>query len=320
MLEQEMMRFANSLAPEDLDPTVCAAVGVLLRQELGAQLGVSRQPWSKEVLAFVRDRGEVARSRVVGSALRMKAADAAFVNAWYAHAAEFGRGRSRDEGRHVVALALALGEQLGVSVGAVVAAIVAGYEVSSRVGRIVAPDLVRRRINSNAVLGMLGASIVVAKLRGLESEKAQHTVGIALSLASGTSDSSSTAGSMRYLQHGICFRNALYAAELAESGITAPRGFFTGTNALWEHDPGQGVIQVFDMARPFEIVTDAEDWRRDDEKFFELVTGVLGPQGSDKLFHALHELDTTARVANLMALCAVDEYDADSAMFTPWTP
>ena len=261
-LEQAVVRLIRELRFEHLDDAAHAGVNRLMRDQIALQIGTSRMPWSRQLLEYVATQQRPGRSRVRASPLAMSAPDAAFVNGSYGHGFEYddAHGPSASHpGSCVIPAALAIGEELGASLEEVITALVAGYEVYTRIGVLAAPDLLRRGFHPHAMLSNFGAAAVVAKLRGFDAETTLHALAIALSHASGTTEYTSTGGSIKRIHAGIGTRNGMVAADMARAGITGPRAPFSGNKGFFrtflQRGPGEGAEQRFRLDRPFEIGT-----------------------------------------------------------------
>lgn len=259
-LEQSVVRFVQDLRYEHLDAAALAGVSRLLRDQLALQVGISRMPWSQQLLAYARSQARPGRSRVAASDLTLAATDAAFVNGSYGHGFEYddAHGPSASHpGSCVIPAAFAIGEELGSTLQEVIVALVAGYEVYTRIGVLAAPDLLKRGFHPHAVLSNFGAAAVAAKLRGFDAETTLHALAIALSHASGTTEYTSTGGSIKRIHAGIGTRNGMIAADLAQAGITGPRAFLGGSKGFFrtflQRGPGEGAEARFALERPFEI-------------------------------------------------------------------
>lgn len=232
-LEEVVAQFLVALTWRDIDLESIKAVKTLLKDQLALQIGASQLPWSRNVRRFVR-KPRPGRSTVVAEDLRIDAADAAYLNATYGHGFEYddvaGNGHP---GCCVVPVALAIGEEVGANLGQVVEALVAGYEVYVRIGRIASPDLVNRGWHPHAVLANFGAAAVAAKLHGLDVKQSNQALAIALSHASGTTEFTSTGGSIKRVHAGIAVRNGIESAELARVGITGPAHYLTGNKGFF---------------------------------------------------------------------------------------
>jgi 2-methylcitrate dehydratase PrpD len=261
-LEHAVVRFIQDLKYEHLDATAHAGVNRLMRDQLALQIGISKMPWSEQLLEYATGQQRPGKSRVSASALTMSAADAAFVNASYGHGFEYddAHGPSYSHpGSCVIPAALAIGEELGSSLEEVITAMVAGYEVYTRLGVLAAPDLLQRGYHPHGTLSNFGAAAVAAKLRGFDAETTLQALAIALSHVSGTTEYSSTGGSIKRIHAGIGTRNGMVAADMAKAGITGPRAFLSGNKGffrtLLQRPAGDIPEQRFALDRRFEIST-----------------------------------------------------------------
>lgn len=261
-LEQAVVRFIQELKYEHLDDAAHAGVNRLMRDQIALQIGISKMPWSEQLLKYAVAQQRPGKSRVSASALTMSAADAAFVNGSYGHGFEYddAHGPSYSHpGSCVIPAALAIGEELGSSLEEVVTAMVAGYEVYARLGVLAQPDLLQRGYHPHCTLSNFGAAAVAAKLRGFDAETTLHALAIALSHVSGTTEYTSTGGSIKRIHAGIGTRNGMAAADMARAGITGPRAFLSGNKGffrtLLQRSAGEAPEQRFTLDWPFEIGT-----------------------------------------------------------------
>ncbi|VWB18431.1 MmgE/PrpD family protein [Burkholderia lata] len=261
-LEQAVVRFIQELKYEHLDAHAHAGINRLMRDQIALQVGISKLPWSVQLLDYAKAQQRPGNSRVSASAMTMSAADAAFVNGSYGHGFEYddAHGPSYSHpGSCVIPAALAIGEELGSSLEDIIVAMVAGYEVYARIGMLAAPELLQRGFHPHATLSNFGAAAVAAKLRGSDAEATLHALAIALSHVSGTTEYTSTGGSIKRIHAGIGTRNGMAAADMARAGITGPRAFLSGNKGffrtLLQRQAGDAAERRFVIDRPFEIGT-----------------------------------------------------------------
>lgn len=261
-LETAVVGLVHGLNHDHLDSDAAVGLDRLLRDQIALQVGISQLPWSRRVLSYIQAKGRAGQSRIVASALKMSAEDAAFVNAAYGHGFEYddAHGPSNSHpGSCVIPAAFAIGEELGSTLGEVLDAIVVGYEVYGRIGALASPLLVGRGFQPHAVLSPFGAAAVAARLRGFDAETTLHALAIALSFASGTTEYTSSGGSIKRVHAGIGTRNGMAAADLAQAGLTGPRAFLTGPKGFFRtfigQPVGQNALERFALDRPLEIGT-----------------------------------------------------------------
>lgn len=261
-LEQAVVRFIQELKYEHLTPAAHEGIGRLMRDQLALQVGISQMPWSQQLLAYATGQQRPGTSRVAASSQAMSAPDAAYVNGSYGHGFEYDDAHGPSEshpGSCVIPAALAIGEELGASLEEVITAMVAGYEVYARIGVLVSPDLLKRGFHPHGTLSNFGAAAVAAKLRKFDAETTLHALAIALSHTSGTTEYTSTGGSIKRIHAGIGTRNGMVAADMARAGITGPRAPFSGNKGFFktfiQRAPAEDAAQRFALDRPFEIAT-----------------------------------------------------------------
>jgi 2-methylcitrate dehydratase PrpD len=231
-LEQQVARFVVGFQSSDIDSEARECAKGLIKDQLAIQIGAYQLPWSRQVRAARHMRA--GSSTIVGEDGKVSAADAAYLNATYGHGFEYDDyAGNAHPGCCVVPTALAMGEELGASLEQMLVAMVAGYETYVRIGRLASPELLNAGWQPHSVLANFGAAAVASKLHGLDAEKTQHALSIALSHAGGTTEYASTGGSIKRAHAGMAVRNGLESVDLARAGITGPQRFLTGDRGLY---------------------------------------------------------------------------------------
>ncbi|MDB5900140.1 MAG: MmgE/PrpD family protein [Ramlibacter sp.] len=229
-LTSDLGAFVAALKSADVPAAAVPAVRRGMADCVGVAFASVGEPVLAHALATVAsaDTGE---ARLWTESRFASAADAAFVNAVAGHALDF--DDTGLDGHPSVVLApvvLAQAQRLGKSWQDAVTAYVAGYEVWAE---LVSRDQDKHHgkgWHPTAVFGAVASAAASAWLRGLSAECASHAIGIAASMAGGLV---ANFGSMtKPLQVGFAARNGIFAAALAERGVTAtvdalesPRGF-----------------------------------------------------------------------------------------------
>ncbi|MFI9412405.1 MmgE/PrpD family protein [Nocardia gamkensis] len=259
-LESAVARLVTDLEYDSIPAEALAGARRLMQDQLAVQIGCASLPWSRAVLELTRASHAPGSAHVTASGDEMSAADAGFVNATYGHGFEYDdahRSSSSHPGSAVVSAAIAVGEELGASMAQVITGIVAGYEVYTRIGVLAAPQLLERGFHPHGVLSAFGAAAVVAKMRGFDAERTVHALSIAMSHSSGTTEYTSTGGSVKRLHSGIGTRNGIRAAEMAAAGITGPTTFLSGGKGFYRTFVGrpvaEGTAELFSPTASFEI-------------------------------------------------------------------
>ncbi|HTG10256.1 MAG TPA: MmgE/PrpD family protein, partial [Candidatus Eisenbacteria bacterium] len=130
----------------------------------------------------------------------------------------------------VAPAALAIAEWCRRPGSAVVEAFVAGFEVETRIGRVIGRKLADRGWHVTAMLGHFGAVAAAGKLLGLTAEQLGRALGIAGTQAAGLEQSLGTMS--KPLHPGKAAMNGILAALLAREGFTGPTGILDGHDGL----------------------------------------------------------------------------------------
>jgi 2-methylcitrate dehydratase PrpD len=188
--------------------------------------------------------------RVLGTAERASASDAALANGVAAHAHDYDDMCFVSMAHPSCALVpsiLAAGELTGASGSAVLDAYIAGFELECRLGLVMNPRHYHERgWHCTSSIGTLGAAAAAARLLGLDAPSTVHALGIAASLACGLKQN---IGSMvKPLHAGMAARNGMMAARLAKAGFLASEQSIDGP---------QGYLVAMDSQKPPSALVDA---------------------------------------------------------------
>ena len=134
--------------------------------------------------------------------------------------------------------ALVVGASLGCTVGEVLEAYAAGFEVMGAVAGMNHPAIRARGWHPTAVCGVVGAAVAAARLIGLDRDRTEHAVRLALLRAGGLHAAFGSDG--KALQVGMAAASGAAAARLAGAGATAGpevvAGFEEAFGARWPAD------------------------------------------------------------------------------------
>ncbi|PYM32609.1 MAG: 2-methylcitrate dehydratase [Candidatus Rokuibacteriota bacterium] len=185
-----------------------------------------------------------AESAVIGSKVRVAAANAVLANATLAHGLDFDDTREDaivHTGCVAVTTGLAVGEALGAGGAAALTAMVAGVEVMCRVGLAVPGKFHARHYHPTALAGTFGAAAASGKLHGLTEDELVHAFGICGSQAGGIIEYLADGAWTKRLHPGWAAHAGVVATLLAQSGFTGPETVFEGEHGFYrafagEHD------------------------------------------------------------------------------------
>ena len=191
---------------------------------------------------------------VWGDTMRLPAAQAAFVNAFQAHALEFDAIHEAAVVHAMtptLAAALAEAERQAtagepVSGTRLLAALVLGLDLACTIGAAARGPM---RFFRPATAGMFGAFGAVARLRGFDVSRGAAGAGLLLGQIPGTMQAHHEGSVALAVQMGFAAAAAFRAADLAEAGLTGPEHWLTGPSGFLpltepEHDLSPGLAAL----------------------------------------------------------------------------
>jgi 2-methylcitrate dehydratase PrpD len=190
-----LIEFALGLDLRTLPGAVTEAAALCLTDWIGAAIRGSTEPLAAALDSVVGASGGEPQATIIGRGRRTSALLAALANGAQGHALDFDDTHlaSIVHGSAPVApAALAVAEWRGRSGAAVLEAFVAGFEVETRIGRVIGPLLADRGFHVTAVLGHFGAVVAAGRLLGLTAEPMGRALGIAGTHAAGLEQSLGT--------------------------------------------------------------------------------------------------------------------------------
>lgn len=216
-----------------------------------AGTGHAAQP---ALVAAAARAGAGQEAGIWGETLRLPAAQAAFVNAFQAHALEFDAIHEPAVVHAMtptLAAALAEAERQAaagapVPGGRFLAALVLGLDLACTIGAAARGPM---RFFRPATAGMFGAFGAVARLRGFDVARGAAGAGLLLGQIPGTMQAHHEGSVALAVQMGFAAAAALRAADLAEAGIAGPEHWLTGPSGFLpltepEHDLSPGLATL----------------------------------------------------------------------------
>jgi 2-methylcitrate dehydratase PrpD len=268
-----LVDFVLGLDLGSLPDAVTEAAGLCLTDWVGVAIRGSTEPLAGALDAVIAVAGGEGQATVVGRGRRTSALLAALANGAQGHALDFDDthlGSIVHGSAPVVPAVLAVAEWQRQPGAEALAAFVAGFEVETRIGRVIGPTLADRGWHVTALLGHFGAVAAAGKLLGLTAEQLGQALGIAGTQAAGLEQSLGTM--CKPLHPGKAAMNGLLAALLAREGFTGPAG-------ILDERPG--------LPGTFVGITDLAPALEDLGKRFEIL------DNSTKLYAACHLLHAT---------------------------
>jgi 2-methylcitrate dehydratase PrpD len=232
------MRLARFAAAADPPREARPVAARAFLDTFGVTLAGAVEPAARIVQQVVAADGAGTHA-VVGTALRVSAANAALANGTAAHALDYDDMcfvSLAHPSAPLVAAALAAGEAAAACGAALLDAYIVGFEIEARLGRAMNPRHYQRGWHCTSTLGTIGAAAAAARLLALDEAATGHALAIAASEASGLKENFGTM--VKPLHAGLAARNGVVAARLAQAGMTAsgaaiegPQGFLAAMDA-----------------------------------------------------------------------------------------
>src|SRR6266436_9107561 len=234
---RRLARFVLGLRLEDIPSPVVTKATHLVLDTLGCALAATRYDFGRAALETAERLGGPHESTLVGSKVRVAAANAVLANATLAHGLDFDDTREDaivHTGSVAVTTSLAVGEAAGASGRTTLEAIIAGVEGMCRVGLAVPGKFHARHYHPTALAGAFGAAAVAGKLHGLTEDEIVHAFGICGSQAGGIIEYLADGSGTKRLHPGWAAHAGVAATLLARSGFTGPETVFEGTHGFYQ--------------------------------------------------------------------------------------
>ncbi len=207
---------------------------------IGVALAGFQEPVGKimrEWAAAIPGGGE---ATIWGTNQKISICDAALVNGTMSHALDYddmNRPMLGHPSSVLVPAIFAVAEKMRASGRKLLEAYIIGLEVMAKLGKLFGPVAYEESWHPTSVFGVMGACASTCYLLRLSYEKTLNAIGIAASEASGIKKNF---GSMTKPLHvGSAARKGIWAAQLAEKGLTADAQALDGTFGFMEMFKGE---------------------------------------------------------------------------------
>jgi 2-methylcitrate dehydratase PrpD len=248
-LSRVLARHAATTAYEAIPGPARETAKLFMLDTLAVAWAGSDAPGCREAHALLADEGGRRDSTAWSYGGRLPATAAAFLNGMTASALDY------DSIAHSAALhiniavlpaALAVAERQRATGREFLAALVLGSDIMFRIAA--ATRYPHRGFHYTGAIGVFGAAAATARLLQLDADATQHALGIAYLQASGTQQANVQPSLSKRMLSAFAARSGVYAALLAQRGITAPSGVFEGRFGFFrlyqEGDPGKVVDEL----------------------------------------------------------------------------
>jgi len=210
-----------------LPASVRADAERLLADTLAVGAAGSTAPGADGVLQAARGWGQGSEARLLGSAERLPAASAAFVNAFRIHCLEWDAVHEPAVVHALSVVTAALGASIdrigGCDLDTALTALAVGVDVASGLGIAATSPL---KFFRPATAGCIGAALAVARIEGVEP--IEEVLGLAYSFCAGTMQAHGEGSIALPLQVANAARSAIMAVDLVKAGLTGPHDALEG--------------------------------------------------------------------------------------------
>lgn len=227
---------AASIDCADLDEAVIHAFRRAMVDYLACAFAGAEMPVTQALRSWAEAEGGQAAAWVIGSPVRLSAAQAAFVNGAAAHALDFDDGHTRGSahpGGVIFSAALAAAEKHSAKASDLIAGVVAGYDVMLRIASTMHPASARQGWHNTAVAGVFGAAAAAGRIAGLSAVQLRDALGLTASFAGGIRQYLSDGAEVKRLHPGKAARDGIVCAELARAGVTGAIECLEGADGLF---------------------------------------------------------------------------------------
>ena len=249
--------YACRLSYEDLGPKTVHQVKRTLVDTMGCAMGGFVSEPAKIARAMASSVTSTTPSRVLGANEYTSPDMAGFANGVMVRYLDCNDSYFSPGGGHpsdMIAAALAMGSPINSDGKSVITAIALAYEVFCRLSdEVVINDFGW----DQGTFSIVGATCAVGKLMGLNREQMGHAISLAIapSLPLGVTRTGELS-MWKGCATATATRAGIFAAQLAQQGMTGPKEPFEGRRGLWEQVLGDSVqIPSFEKSR------ESEDFR-----------------------------------------------------------
>lgn len=235
----DLAGYVASALDRPLPPPVAEKTKHHVLDTIAAMVTGSRLYAGEAAIRFIRTQGGVPEAAVVGSDVVTTAINAAMANGMLAHSNETDDSHAPSlthPGCAVVPAALAVAERQGASGDALLRAVALGYDVGSRVARLMGGiDARGWHGHATHTIGpMFGATAAASALAGLDAQGARYALAYTAQQASGIT---SWARDSEHIEKSFVFggngaRCGVTSALFVAAGLTGEENAFDGENGF----------------------------------------------------------------------------------------
>jgi 2-methylcitrate dehydratase PrpD len=256
---QVIGRFVRNLKLVDVPPAVVDKAKLVFLDTLGIALASSTMDFGAMVTRVAEKLGGAQHSLLLGSSIRVAAANALIANGTLAHGLDYDDTLEEaivHTGSCAWMTALAVGEEVGSGGAAVLEAAIAGTEVLCKVGLVAPGRFHARGFHPTAICSTFGAAAAAGKLYGLNLEQWGDAFGLCGSQSSGIIEYLADGTWTKRMHPGWSAHGGLIATLLAQEGFRGPAKVFEGTHGFFSAFGGKHDYhyeKILELGKEWEI-------------------------------------------------------------------
>ncbi|MFW6044309.1 MAG: MmgE/PrpD family protein [Planctomycetota bacterium] len=247
---------ASETSVDDLPDAALSAAKKLILDALGCALIGRNAPGVQETAAQMDKWGGSPEASIIGAPQGIPAPNAAFANGAMIHAFDLDDiyiPGTLHLSSVLVPTTLAVQQLTGATGQDALAALVMGVEVAGRIGMAERNRRRGGRFLPTSLAGGFGAVVVAARMMQLSPEECVHALGINYAQTSGNRQALMDCTLTKRMQPGFAARSALWAASLAQRGVTGPEHALEGDAGYFQTYMNGDVPAVDEL-------TESRDW------------------------------------------------------------
>ncbi|MFC1916910.1 MmgE/PrpD family protein [Chloroflexota bacterium] len=237
-ITSDYVDFCLSLKYEDLPSEVVEYAKRLGLDYVGTAAYGTLDDASKAILKFIHDLKVPGDCTVLGTSMKCTEQYAALANGTFVKANELDDVEEQaglHPGAPVWPMMLAMGEKYHLDGKKLILAVILGYETILRLGQPSnGQEQYKRGFHPSATCGHFAATVMAAKLLGLNKQQMMDALGITGSQVSGSFRYIVAGSWTKNFHSGWAAHNGILAAYLAQTGFNAPTDIFEGQYGFLE--------------------------------------------------------------------------------------
>ncbi|MGE5304281.1 MAG: MmgE/PrpD family protein [Alphaproteobacteria bacterium] len=258
-ISKTIAEFARGLRLADVPVAAVAKVKLVFLDTLGIALASSTMDFGRMAMRVAQQLGGDPRSRVIGSPLKVAAANAVLANGTLAHGLDYDDTLEEaivHTGCCAGMTALAVAEEIGASGREMLEAAIVGTEVMCKVGLVAPGKFHARGFHPTALCSTFGAAAAAGKLFGLDLDQWSDAFGLCGSQSSGIIEYLADGTWTKRLHPGWAAHAGVIAVHLAREGFRGPATVFEGQHGFYRSFAGPNeydFTKILELGAEWEI-------------------------------------------------------------------